>query len=180
MPSSIEIAELDAASVLGPERREIEDLWRLVFPGTTDERFAEILPRHARREGFRFLTARTEESALAGFAYGYLGGPGQWWHDQVSAALGPDLAKRWLPPGHFEFVELQVRPEFRRRGTGSSLHDALLTGLTSPTAVLSTERSNTAAIGLYASRGWQVILDQIAFGEDYPPFLVMGRDLTSG
>jgi ribosomal protein S18 acetylase RimI-like enzyme len=178
MPSSIEIAELDADSVLGAERGEIEDLWRIVFPGTSDERFAEILPRHATRKGFRFLTARIDERPLAGFAYGYLGGPGEWWHDQVSAALGPVLARLWLPAGHFEFVELQVRPALRRKGIGGRLHDALLTGLSSPTAVLSTERSNTGAIALYSRRGWHVILDEISFGDEYPPFLVMGRDLT--
>jgi ribosomal protein S18 acetylase RimI-like enzyme len=177
MPSSIEIVELDAKAVLGPQRGEIEDLWRLVFPDTTDERFAEILPRHAGRRGFRFLAARTSDGELGGFAYGYLGGPGEWWHDRVSAALGPELTRRWLPPGHFEFVELQVHPGFRRRGIGGRLHDALVEGLKSPTAVLSTQRDNGAAIALYEARGWQVILDEILFGDEGPPFLVMGRDL---
>ena len=177
MPSSIAITELDADTVLGPARDEIEELWRLVFPEVSDERFAEILPRHARRRGFRFLAARTEDSELAGFAYGYLGGPGEWWHDHVSAALGPELERRWLSPGHFEFAELQVRPGLRRRGLGGRLHDALLSGLTSPTAVLSTQRDNTAAIRLYEGRGWRVILDEIDFG-DPSPFLVMGRDLA--
>jgi hypothetical protein len=88
MRSSMEIVELDARAVLGRQRGEIEDMWRLVFPETTDERFAEILPRHADRRGFRFVAARADDGALAGFAYGCLGGPGEWWHDRVSAALG--------------------------------------------------------------------------------------------
>jgi ribosomal protein S18 acetylase RimI-like enzyme len=178
MRSSIEIVELDAKAVLGRRRAEIENLWRLVFPETTDERFAEILPRHAERHGFRFLAARAGDGTLAGFAYGYFGGAGEWWHDRVSAALGPELTRRWLPPGHFEFVELQVHPDFRRGGIGGRLHDALLEGLNSPTAVLSTQRDNRAAITLYEARGWQIILDEIAFGDEGLPYLVMGRDLA--
>jgi ribosomal protein S18 acetylase RimI-like enzyme len=177
MRSSIEIVELDPKAVLGRQRGEIENVWRLVFPETTDERFAEILPRHAKRRDFRFLAARTEEGALAGFAYGYVGGPGEWWHDRVSTELGPELTRRWLPPGHFEFVELQVHPSFRRHGIGGRLHDVLLEALKSPTAVLSTQRNNKAAIALYKARGWQIILDEIAFGDEGPTYLVMGRDL---
>jgi ribosomal protein S18 acetylase RimI-like enzyme len=177
MPSSAEISELDAKAVLGPQRAEIEALWRLVFPETTDERFAEILPRHAGRRGFRFLAAQADD-ALVAFAYGYLGGPGEWWHDRVAADLGPERAHRWLPPGHFEFGELQVHPSFRRTGLGARLHDALLEGLESPTAVLSTQRDNEPAISLYRGRGWEVILPEIDFGTG-KPFLVMGRDLPS-
>jgi GNAT superfamily N-acetyltransferase len=132
MRSSIEIVELDAKAVLGRQRAKIENLWRLVFPETTNERFAEILPRHVERHGFRFLAARADDATLAGFAYGYLGGPGECWHDRVSAALGPELTRRWLPPGHFEFVELQVHPDFRRRGIGRRLHNALLDSTEGP------------------------------------------------
>jgi ribosomal protein S18 acetylase RimI-like enzyme len=103
MRSSIEIVELDAEAVLGRQRGEIEDLWRLVFP--------------------------------------------------------------------------QVHPDVRRGGIDGRLHDALLEGLKSPTAVLSTQRDNGAAIALYEARGWQIILDEIAFGDEGPPYVVMGRDL---
>jgi ribosomal protein S18 acetylase RimI-like enzyme len=177
MRSSIEIAELDAPAVLGPHRQEVEELWRLVFPATTDERLAEILPRHAGRRGFRFLAARDEEGTLAGFTYGYRGGAGEWWHDQVAAALGADGTSRWLEPGHFELVELGVRPDLRRRGLGRRLHDELLAPLDAPTAVLSTERDNEPAIALYRGCGWQVIVDELDFGPGYPPFVVMGKAL---
>ena len=102
--------------VLGVARDEIEELWRRVFPETTDERFAKILPRHARRRGFVFLAARTAGRRLAGFAYGYQGAPGEWWHDQVAAAMTDEQRRQWLPEGHFEFVELIVAPELEGQG----------------------------------------------------------------
>jgi ribosomal protein S18 acetylase RimI-like enzyme len=173
----IDLHPLSADEVVGPHRAEIEALWRRVFPGVSDERFEEILPRHARRNGFRFLAARDEEGALVGFAYGYEGGPGEWWHDHVAAALTPDQSADWLVPGHFEFVELQVAPEHEGRGVGGRLHDALLARVAGPTALLSTERSNQRARGFYERRGWQPLLDEISFGEGYPPFVVLAKRL---
>jgi ribosomal protein S18 acetylase RimI-like enzyme len=170
-----ELQEIPAQEVVGRYRSEIEALWRCVFPGTTDERFAEILPRHPQRTGFRFLAARNEDGALAGFAYGYEGGPGEWWHDRVASALTPEQRAEWLAPGHFEFVELQVAPELEGRGMGSRLHDALLAEAPGKTAVLSTERSNERALGFYRRRGWQTLVEEIHFGEGYPPFVVLGK-----
>jgi ribosomal protein S18 acetylase RimI-like enzyme len=172
-----ELEALSADEVLGAHRAEIEALWRRVFPGTSEERFDEILPRHARRAAFGFVAARADDGALAGFAYGYEGGPGEWWHDLVAAALTAKQLAHWLAPGHFEFVELQVAPELEGRGIGGRLHDALLARARGPTAVLSTEVSNERARGFYARRGWQLLLDEIVFGEGYPPFVVLGKRL---
>ena len=172
---SAEFHRLSPAEVLGPALPEIEKLWRLVWPHVTEERFAEILPRHASREGFRFLAARGTGS-LVGFAYGYAGAPGQWWHDRVAAALTPAARERWLPPGHFEFVELLVHPDFRRRGVGAALHDALLEGSGGTTAVLSTQIDNEPAIRLYEGRGWKTIIETIDLGAPQS-YLVMARDL---
>ena len=138
---------LSAEEVAGAHRAEIEELWRRVFPGTAEERFDEILPRHSGRTGFRFVAARGEGGELLGFTYGYEGGAGEWWHDRVAAPLTPGDRKSWLAPGHFEFVELQVAPECEGQGIGSRLHDALLAEVQSPTAVLSTEQSNARARG---------------------------------
>jgi ribosomal protein S18 acetylase RimI-like enzyme len=173
-----EVEALSGADVVGRARSEIEELWRRVFPGTPAERFDEILPRHVERRGFRFLAARTEDGALAGFAYGYQGGSGEWWHDRVSAAMTPDQRRQWLGPGHFEFVELQVAPEFEGQGIGGRLHDALLADAGGSTSVLSTQSSNERALGFYARRGWQTLIDDIRFGEGYPPFVVLGKRLA--
>jgi len=149
---------------------------RPLWPAASRERLDEIAPRHAEREGFRALIERADDGSLAGFAYGYRGAAGQWWHDLVADALGPDDAERWLPPGHFEFVELHVRRDLWGRGIGSRLHDVLLAPEPGP-AVLSTQQDNQRALGLYVRRGWQVIVPEIEFGPDYPPFCVLGKDL---
>ena len=135
----MELRDVAGEEVLGL-RREIVEIW----PEASRDRLAEILPRHTTRDGFRFVGA-FEHTLLVGFVYGYRGASGQWWHDRVSSALGPDGSTRWLAPGHFEFTELHVRPEHRRRGIGGTLHDALLAGVDAPTAILSTQTDNAAA-----------------------------------
>jgi ribosomal protein S18 acetylase RimI-like enzyme len=148
-----------------------------VWPGAAGDRLDVIVPRHLERAGFRFVAEHDEHGRLAGFAYGFRGEAGQWWHDLVSEAMDEAARERWLRSGHFEFVELAVRPDLRRRGIGGRLHDALLKGVDAPTAVLSTEVENEPAIGLYRGRGWELVVPEIHFGPGYPPFLVMGREL---
>jgi ribosomal protein S18 acetylase RimI-like enzyme len=176
----IRFERIDAQTLLARHRDEVAEVWSEAFPqeaGALEDRLEEILPRHASRDGFRFLGARTPDGTLAGFAYGYRGGAGEWWHDLVAEALGEEGSRRWLAPGHFEFVELQVRPDFQRRGIGGRLHDELLDGLDSPTAVLSTQVDNEAARALYEQRGWTLVLDSFQFQPQGPPFVVMGLDL---
>jgi ribosomal protein S18 acetylase RimI-like enzyme len=166
----VEIREVAGRDVLAL-RRELAEIW----PDASSARIDEIVPRHAERDGFRFLGAFAG-TRLVGFVYGFRGETGQWWHDRVAAALGPEGARRWLPPGHFEFTELHVRREYRRRGIGGALHDALLDGVEAPTTVLSTQTDNAPAIALYGGRGWEVIVPWIDFGSGRP-FLIMGKDL---
>ena len=168
--TGIELRQLGATEVLS-RRKEVSEIW----PDASRSRIDEILPRHVGRDGFRFFGAFADER-LAGFVYGYLGAEGQWWHDRVAAALGRDGSERWLAPGHFEFTELHVRDEFRRRGIGGELHDTVLDGIDSPTAVLSTQTDNEPALALYRGRGWQVIVPYLDFGSGRP-FLIMGKDL---
>jgi ribosomal protein S18 acetylase RimI-like enzyme len=149
-----------------------------VWPDALGERLDVIVPRHLERDGFRFLAEHDDEGTLAGIAYGYRGAAGQWWHDLVAEAMDEAARARWLAPGHFELVELAVRPDLRRRGIGGRLHDALLDGLDAPTAVLSTETDNEPALALYGARGWQVVVPELDFGPAYPPFLVLGKELT--
>ena len=152
---------------------EISQVWI----GITDERLRVIVPRHTERAGFRFLAARADDGRLAGFAYGYIGGPGQWWHDTVARAMTREQRERWLLPGHFELVELHVRPELQRRGIGGRLLDTILEALESPTALLSTQVDNTRALALYRGRGWRIVHEEIRFTPDGRAYHVLGREI---
>jgi ribosomal protein S18 acetylase RimI-like enzyme len=165
------IEQVDPEEFLGL-RDEVRALW----PEASRRRVDEILPLHAGRDGFRAVIERMHDERLTGFAYGYRGEAGQWWHDLVATALGEEGTARWLPPGHFEFVELHVRSDLWGRGIGSRLHDALLESEPGP-AVLSTQQDNDRALGLYRRRGWEVIVHHIDFGAGYPPFCVLGKVL---
>ena len=145
-----------------------------VWPELDGPRLDEILPRHTAREGFRFVAEEDERGRLAGIAYGYLGAPGQWWHDIVAREMTEEQRVRWLGPGHFEFVELAVRPDLRRRGLGARLHDELLESHLGRPAVLSTQVSNRPARSLYGARGWSVVVPEVDFGTR-ELYLVMGR-----
>jgi ribosomal protein S18 acetylase RimI-like enzyme len=164
------IRELPADEIL-MRTSEIAAIW----PDASRDRVGEILPRHVVRDGFRFLAA-FDGDVLAGFVYGYRGGVGQWWHDRVALALGTEGRGRWLASGHFELTELHVHAERRRQGIGGALHDAVVTGLDSTTAVLSTQTDNEPALALYRSRGWQVIVPALDFGSGRA-FVILGKDL---
>jgi len=167
----LELSRSDVRRILD-RRDELVAVW----PDVEGPRLDEIVPRHMDRDGFRFVAEEDDDGRLAGLAYGYLGGPSQWWHDLVAAAMTPEQRERWLAPGHFEFVELAVRPDLRRRGIGARLHDALLDSLSSSTAVLSTEVDNEPALALYGRRGWQVVVPEIDFGTGRV-FCVLGLEL---
>ena len=168
----IRIEPLTADEVLGPRLEEVIEVWTWA----DDERVQDTLPRHAGREGFRFLAA-TAGDRLVGFVYGYLGAPGQWWHDIVAGAMDAGTRRRWLAPGHFELVELHVHPDVRRRGLGGRLHDAVLEGLGGRTAVLSTQTDNEPALRLYLGRGWQIVVGSLRFSPAGQEFAILGRDL---
>ena len=170
-----ELAALGPDEVLGPERAALEELWVEVWPATRRDRLDEIFVRHAGRTGFRAVVARQADS-IVGFAYGYLGGPGQWWHDRVAAAMSREQRERWLRPGHFELAELMVRPAARRRGLGTALHDAVLADLTSPTALLSTQVDNEPAHALYRGCGWELVVAAVDLAAPVP-YVVMGKEL---
>jgi ribosomal protein S18 acetylase RimI-like enzyme len=164
------IRELPADEIL-MRTHELAAIW----PQASRDRVGEILPHHVVRDGFRFLGAFDGDD-LVGFVYGYRGGVGQWWHDRVALALGPEGRDRWLAPGHFELTELHVHATRRREGIGGALHDAVVAGLDSETAVLSTQADNEPALALYRSRAWRVIVPRLDFGSGRP-FVILGKDL---
>jgi ribosomal protein S18 acetylase RimI-like enzyme len=140
--------------------------------------------QHTERPGFRavgaFSTARESDDTageeLVGFGYGYLVEPGQWWHDQVRAALDRRTAKRWLP-GAFEVCELHVHPDHQSQGLGRRLLHALVDGLPYPAALLSTPDADTKAFRLYHADGFVDLARGYHFPGDTRPFAILGATL---
>ena len=140
-----------------------------------------ILAGHLDREGLRAVGARDETGLLVGVAYGHLGAPGQWWHDQVRTALegslGHDTARRWLT-GAFEVCELHVRPAWQGAGLGRALLDRLLAGTAAPVALLTTPDTETRARGFYRTGGWVDLVRRMRFPGDPREFAVLGLRLS--
>lgn len=132
-----------------------------------------ILLSHLDRRGLRAVAA-TERDRLVGIAYGYVGEPGQWWHDQVSASLTREQAKAWLTNA-FEVCEFHVRPELQGRGFGRHLLDTLLTGTDARTAVLTTPDRDTRARRFYRADGWEDLVRGLRFPGDPRSFAVLGK-----
>jgi ribosomal protein S18 acetylase RimI-like enzyme len=134
-----------------------------------------VLADHLDRDGFRAVAA-LDGPRLVGVAYGYVGAPGQWWYDQVRAALSPAAAQEWLESA-FEVCELHVRPAQQGLGLGRALLDTLLAGAPSGTAVLTTPDHETRARGFYRSAGWVDLARRLRFPGDPREFAVLGLHL---
>ena len=135
--------------------------------------------QHTERPGFRAVGAFVEDpdgEILVGFGYGYLVAPGQWWHDQVRAALDRRTAKKWLP-GAFEVCELHVHPDPQSRGLGRRLLHALVEGVDAPVALLSTPDADTKAFRLYHADGFVDLARGYHFPGDARPFAILGATL---
>jgi ribosomal protein S18 acetylase RimI-like enzyme len=160
------------------------------YPPEAGQHRAGFAIAHTRRPAFRAVAALAEPgdagpdgtgeldgtSGLIGFGYGYAAGPGQWWHDQVSAALDAAVAEEWLR-GCFELSELHVRPRYQGRGTGRALLEALVDGIEQPAVLLSTPEGDTRAWRLYRSIGFVDLLRHHLFPGDSRPFAVLGARL---
>jgi ribosomal protein S18 acetylase RimI-like enzyme len=134
---------------------------------------------HTRRPEFQAVATLDDDDALLGFGYGYRGQPGQWWHDQVRAALRRDARKVWLTDC-FELVELHVRPQAQGHGIGARQLDELLRAARQETALLSTpeaDEETSRAWRLYRRFGFVDVLRHFQFPGDDRPFAVLGRQL---
>jgi len=153
-----------------------------------------IMQRHAGYPGFRAVvaipaapgdslvsgTAATVPAGPVGFAYGFHGSAGQWWHDVVYASLaagrGTSTASWWLGDC-FEVAEVHVHPGHQGHGAGRAMMHRLATGLTERTAVLSTPDGHTRAHRLYRSLGFGNLLPVLNFPGASTPYAIMGAAL---
>ena len=160
------------------------------YPAEAGHHRASFALTHTRRDGFRAVAAltapaipggplgpgaigRPEFDELVGFGYGYATAPGQWWHDQVRAALTAPAADEWLA-GCFELSELHVRPAYQGRGLGRALLTRLVDGLPHRAVLLSTPEGDTRAWRLYRSLGFVDLVRHHLFPGDARPFAVLG------
>jgi len=135
-----------------------------------------ILLSHLDRRGLRAVAA-VEGDRLVGIAYGYVGEPGQWWHDQVKAALTREQAATWLTSA-FEVCEFHVRPALQGRGLGRDLLSTLLAETGTRTAVLTTPDHETRARRFYRADGWEDLVLGLRFPGDPRSFAVLGKALS--
>ena len=155
-----------------------------------------IMERHAGHPAFRAVVAvqpgeqwghrdggenaAGDRRSLIGFAYGFHGRAGQWWHDVVTNSLtaqrGSQAAGHWLGDS-FEFAEVHVHPDHQARGTGRAMMHALAAGRPERTAVLSTPHGQTRARRLYRSLGFVDLLPAFNFPGAGPAYTIMGAVL---
>lgn len=137
------------------------------------------LATHARRPDFRAVATLAADGELVGFGYGYRSAAGQWWHDQVSAAMDRDARRRWLTDC-FEIVELHVRTAAQGHGLGARQLRTLLQVATGSSALLSTpegDERRSRAWRLYRRFGFVDVVRDLTFPGDARRFAVLGREL---
>jgi GNAT superfamily N-acetyltransferase len=119
-------------------------------------------------------------AAIVGFAYGFHGADGQWWHDLVRSALasagGRDFAQQWMAES-FEVAEVHVHPDYQGRGIGRAMVPALLHPRLERTALLSTQDTESRARRLYRGLGFTDLVTDYRFPGTDPPYAVMGTSL---
>lgn len=125
-----------------------------------------------------------EREILVGIAYGYTGGPDQWWNRQLRTGLGRRGYRLdqidALCSDYFELTELHVHPLAQGRGLGQALLSALLAGRPESRVLLSTPEvlgEDNRAWSLYRRLGFTDVLRDFTFAGDPRPFAFLGRPL---
>jgi GNAT superfamily N-acetyltransferase len=175
----VQLVDLDR-SEFAARADEVLDVYAeaMQVPRSTARSRRSILATHLERDGLAAVGALDSAGTLVGVAYGYRGAPGQWWHDQVRAALDEATARRWLD-GAFEVCEFHVRPAAQGTGLGRALMARLLARTDAPTAVLTTPDLDTRARRFYATAGWVDLVRDLRFPGDPRTFAVLGLPLAS-
>jgi GNAT superfamily N-acetyltransferase len=140
-----------------------------------------IMERHAAYPRFRCVAAAAgDPGAIVGFAYGFHGETGQWWHDLVASAVaangGRAIARRWLADS-FEIGEVHVHPGYQGLGIGRRMLLGLADDRAELTAVLSTRDADSPARRLYRKLGFTDLLTAFCFPGGPERYAVMGAAL---
>lgn len=151
------------------------------YPPSTVRHRRSLWTEHTRRAGWRAVAWLDTAGAIVGIAYGYTGGRGQWWHDEVRRGIAAQQGEpAWLED-YFELTELHVNPATQGHGLGEALLRSLLDDVSNANVLLSTpehgERPPGRAWRLYRRTGFDDVLRAHRFTGDSRPFAVLGRAL---
>ncbi|WP_459545265.1 GNAT family N-acetyltransferase [Nocardia sp. X0981] len=163
------------------------------YPRGTEHHRAPMWTEHTHRAGWQAVAAVVPEdngdfdlrsSPLVAIAYGYHGGPHQWWQQQVHAGMRragwPEPAARRLLADYFELTELHVHPSAQGRGIGAILLERLLRDRPEHSVLLSTPEvyaEDNRAWRLYRRMGFGDVLRDFVFAGDTRRFGILGRSL---
>ncbi|WP_280414003.1 GNAT family N-acetyltransferase [Nocardia carnea] len=163
------------------------------YPRGTEHHRAPMWTEHTQRAGWQAVAAVVPEdnggfdirtSPLVAIAYGYRGGPHQWWQQQVHAGMRrsgwPEAATQGLLGDYFELTELHVHPSAQGRGIGAILLRTLLRDRPERAVLLSTPEvsaEDNRAWRLYRRMGFQDVLRDFVFAGDSRRFGILGRPL---
>lgn len=129
-------------------------------------------PKHIGWPGFRMFAAAIDGHML-GFAYGYTSLSGQWWHDQVRAAVVAAGHETFLIDA-MELAETAVLPQFQGRGIGHRLMEGFLDRVAQP-VLLGVEAADDRAVGLYTAHGFIELLSDFQYPGWDDRIIIMGR-----
>ena len=156
------------------------------YPRSTARQRRSLWLEHSYRPGWRAVGWVDERNRLGGIGYGYWGGPGQWWFEEVRRGLrarrgDPDgVGADWLTD-YFELTELHVHPRTQGAGIGEALLRALARDAGRSRMLLATPEYGPEPPGrawrLYRRAGFRDVLREHLFTGDPRPFAVLGREL---
>ncbi|MGI9124455.1 MAG: GNAT family N-acetyltransferase [Mycobacterium sp.] len=169
------------------------------YPRGTENQRASMWLEHSRRRGWRAVAAvdvtgpqdgeaptdqQLAGARMLGVAYGYSGGPDQWWQQQVVRGLhhsgfATEEISRMMGD-YFELTELHIHPRAQGRGLGEALARRLLTSRPEAHVLLSTPETNgegNRAWRLYRRLGFTDVIRGYHFAGDPRPFAILGRAL---
>ncbi|MCU1627419.1 MAG: hypothetical protein JWP64_2368 [Pseudonocardia sp.] len=183
-PRLVALTAADLAERLG----EALDVYvsAMGYPPSTARQRRALWLEHARRPGWRAVGWLGPAGILIGIGYGYTGGPGQWWFEEVRRGLAArGMSRSHLEPDwlgdYFELTELHVRPDAQGSRLGEGLLRALLQDVPHRRVLLSTpeygHRQPGRAWRLYRRLGFSDVLRDHRFTGDTRPFAVLGREL---
>jgi ribosomal protein S18 acetylase RimI-like enzyme len=174
-PERLLVTHLDAAAA----RSMVDDLVAVYLevyadaddPFFGEDRYRRQLAGHLSAPGWQAAVGSVD-GEVAGYAYGFVLGPGTRWWDGFTTAPPADFTTE---TGHrtFAISEIMVRAPWQRHGIARRLHDALLGGRTEERATLLVEPENVPAQHAYASWGWHKVAQLRPGWEGAPLFDVL-------